>query len=242
MADQVKRPFAVFDIDGTLLRWQLYHAVADELAGRGHFGAIEYQAVKDARMTWKNREGEDSFKQYERALVNLVDQAIVGLEVAELESASKTVIAEYKDQVYRYTRNLIQELKSKNYLLFTISASQSEIVGMLAQYYGFDGYAGSEYEVKAGKYTGKKDLLVSERKPEVLQRLVKKHNAVYEGSIAAGDSESDIPMLEAVEQPVAFNPTKLLFDHAKQHGWNIIVERKNVIYALEPTNGNYRLK
>ena len=26
------RPFAVFDIDGTLIRWQLYHAVADDMA------------------------------------------------------------------------------------------------------------------------------------------------------------------------------------------------------------------
>lgn len=115
-----QRKFAVFDIDGTLIRWQLYHAVADELARRGHFGAIEYQAVKNARLTWKKRESEDSFKQYERALVNLVDQAMAGLELIELQSACQAVINEYKDQVYTYTRDLIRELKAQNYLLFTI--------------------------------------------------------------------------------------------------------------------------
>lgn len=240
MADKV-RPFAVFDIDGTLIRWQLYHALADELARRGHFGAIEYQAVKEARMTWKKRESQDSFKQYEHALVNLVDQAIVGLEVAELESASKTVIHEYKDQVYRYTRDLIRELKAKDYLLFTISASQSEIVGMLAEYYGFDDYAGSLYEVKDDRYTGEKDVLKSGRKPEVLKELADKHDATYDGSIAVGDSESDMPMLAAVGQPIAFNPTKLLFDHAKAHNWKIVVERKNVVYELEPKDDGYQL-
>ena len=242
MAGKVKRPFAVFDIDGTLIRWQLYHAVADELARRGHFGAIEYQAVREARLQWKKRAGEDSFKDYEHALVNLVDQAMAGLSVAELESACRTVIHEYKDQVYTYTRNLISELKSKNYLLFTISASQSEIVRMLAEYYGFDGYGGSEYEVVNGHYTGKKEVLQRERKPELLKALAARHGASYKDSIAVGDSESDIPMLEAVERPVAFNPTKFLYDHAVTNGWKIVVERKNVIYELEPSQNGYSLE
>lgn len=236
------RKFAVFDIDGTLIRWQLYHAVADELARRGHFGAIEYQAVKEARMTWKKRESEDSFKEYERALVNLVDQAMAGLRVDELQSACTQVISAYKDQVYTYTRDLIRDLKAKDYLLFTISASQSEIVKMLADYYGFDDYGGSEYEIKNGVFSGKKEVLKRERKPEYLKELVQKHNATYTGSIAVGDSESDIPMLEAVEQPIAFNPTRLLYDHAKQQGWKIIVERKNVIYRLVMSDGVYSLE
>lgn len=237
----MSQKFAVFDIDGTLIRWQLYHAVADELARRGHFGAIEYQAVKEARMTWKKREGEDSFKQYEHALVNLVDQAIVGLQAAEVESACRSVINEYKDQVYRYTRDLIRNLKAKGYLLFAISASQQEIVGLIAQHYGFDDFAGSKYEIQNSHYTGEKDVLKSERKPEVLNGLVKKHGATMGGSIAVGDSESDIPMLEAVKQPIAFNPTKLLFEHARQKRWKIVVERKNVIYELERQDGSYLL-
>ena len=237
----MSRKFAAFDLDGTLLRWQLYHAVADELARRGHFGAIEYQAVKDARMTWKRRESEDSFRDYERALVNLVDQVIGTISVKDWEAASQTVINEYQDQVYTYTRDLIRRLKTDGYLLFAISASQSNIVALLARHYDFDDYGGSEYEVKDGVFTGKKDVLRRERKPEYLQELVMKHGATFEGSVAVGDSESDIPMLSAVEQPIAFNPTKLLFNHAKEHGWKIVLERKNVIYELEPQSGSYLL-
>lgn len=113
---------------------------------------------------------------------------------------------------------------------------------MLAEYYGFDDYGGSEYEVINGHFTGKKALLKKERKPEYLKELVAKHGASYDGSIAVGDSESDIPMLEAVEHPIAFNPTKLLFDHARAQGWKIVVERKNVVYEMEPTERAYRLK
>ena len=38
--------FAVFDIDGTLIRWQLYHAIADELAKSGHIDAETYTVEK----------------------------------------------------------------------------------------------------------------------------------------------------------------------------------------------------
>jgi len=236
------RKFAVFDIDGTLIRWQLYHAVADELAKHGHFEEHDYKAIKEARMTWKKRDNQDSFAAYEKVLIGYVNQVLVGMPVRELEAACQTVIGEYKDQVYTYTRNLIRELKSQNFLLFTISASPREIVKLLANYYGFDDYGGSEYEIINGRYTSRKILLKRERKPEFLQQLVAKHNATYEGSVAVGDSESDIPMLEVVKKPIAFNPTKLLFEHAEEKGWKIVVERKNVIYEMENSDGTYRLQ
>ncbi|HEY5152388.1 MAG TPA: HAD family phosphatase [Candidatus Saccharimonadales bacterium] len=233
------RSFAVFDIDGTIIRWQLYHALADELARRGHLDPIQFQKVRESRMNWKKR--TDSFTAYEQTLVNLIRVAIIGISVDDLRQACKSVLAEYRDQVYTYTRDLIKELQAKDYLLFAISASQSEIVGMLADYYGFDDYGGSTYETRNGYFTGKNEVLLSERKPIYLKELIKKHGAVQAGSIAVGDSQSDIPMLSAVEQPTAFNPTRELFEHARQAGWPIVIERKNMVYRLEPRDGTYRL-
>lgn len=237
-----RRPFAVFDIDGTIIRWQLYHALADELVKSSLLNEAKYQAVLSARLTWKQRAHVRSFTEYEQALVKYFDEAVTGLSKKVLEQACQRVIERYKDQVYTYTRDLIKELKGQNYLLFAISASQFEIVRLLADYYGFDDAGGSIYEVKAGKFTGKNKILQSTRKPEFLKELVEKHSASWQGSIAVGDSESDIPMLSVVEQPIAFNPTRELFDHAKQNNWQVVVERKNMIYKLEPSNGQYRLK
>jgi len=238
----IKRPFAVFDIDGTVIRWQLYHALADELARTGHLDPREFQKVRAARMLWKKRAHETSFEEYERTLVALVDKAITGISVEDLETACRGVIDEYKDQVYTYTRDLIRDLQAKNYLLFAISASQAQIVRLVAEYYGFDDCGGSEYEVKDGYFTGRKELLVSSAKPEFLKRLVAKHNAGWQDSYAVGDSDGDIPMLESVEQPIAFNPTKKLFQHARRHDWKIVIERKNMVYELEPKDGKYALK
>jgi len=236
-----KRSFAVFDIDGTVIRWQLYHAMADELARSGHLNPKEFQKVRRARMLWKKRAHETSFEEYEHTLVALIDKAITGIKVSDLEAACRSVMDEYKDQVYTYTRDLIRQLQAKNYLLFAISASQVAIVGLIAGYYGFDDFGGSEYEVKNGYFTGRKEILVSEAKPEFLKQLVAKHDAVRKGSYGVGDSEGDIPMLEAVERPIAFNPTKKLFEHAKNNGWKVVLERKNMVYELEPKDGRYTL-
>ena len=66
-----ERPFAVFDIDGTLIRWQLYHAIADKLVSLGFIAPVKFQGIKDSRMVWKRREDSESFKRYELELVKL---------------------------------------------------------------------------------------------------------------------------------------------------------------------------
>ncbi|MEK7600326.1 MAG: HAD-IB family hydrolase [Patescibacteria group bacterium] len=237
----MSQPFAVFDIDGTIIRWQLYHALGDELARQGKFDKAQYQQVREARMIWKQRTHETSFEDYERALIDAFDEALTSLKVEDLEQACRAVISEYKNQVYTYTRDLITDLKAKNYLLFAISASQEQIVKLVAEHYGFDGYGGSRYEVKDGYFTGKSAILKSEKKPEYLKKLVAKHNADWQGSVAVGDSEGDIPMLSSVEQPIAFNPTRELYEHARANSWPVVVERKNMIYRLEPQDGSYIL-
>jgi HAD superfamily hydrolase (TIGR01490 family) len=235
------RPFAVFDIDGTLIRWQLYHALADELARRGLMAADSYQQVRDARMQWKTRSHHMAFEEYENLLVRHIDELLVGLPVRDFRAACQSVVAVYKDQVYTYTRDLLRQLKDQEYLLFAISASQAEIVGLVAEYYGFDDFGGTSLEAKEGRYTGRKHLLFRDKKPKLLRQLVTKHRAHWKDSIGIGDSEGDIPMLSIVERPIAFNPTRPLSDHATTQGWEIVVERKNVIYELKATDHGYHL-
>ncbi len=236
------RPFAVFDIDGTLIRWQLYHAIVDKLAKAEKIDPEKFASARAARMVWKNRTSDTSFKDYEWALIKTYDEALVNISYDDYLAAVRQVFDEYKGQTYTYTRNLIRELKAKSYLLFAISASQAEIVELLADYYGFDDWAASKYELKNGRFTGKKDVLFSNKKPLALKKLAEKYNASYESSIAVGDSDGDISMLTAVKQPIAFNPNKLLFQKAAASGWPVVIERKNMVYELAPTVSGYQLK
>lgn len=233
-----EKRFAAFDIDGTLVRWQLYHSVADTLSRLGHIDQKLHRTIKEARMVWKRREGE--FSDYERQVVAVYDKVVTSLSREQFDEAAKAVFDEYKDQVYTFTRDLIANLKKDGYLLFAISGSQTEIVKLIAKYYGFDDYIGSVYEYKAGKFTGVKEV-AAWHKDKALKELVSTHSAVYKGSVAVGDSHSDIKMMDLVEKPLAFNPEGRLFDYAIKNRWKIVIERKNVIYELENKIGHYQL-
>lgn len=232
--------YAVFDIDGTIIRWQLYHAIVDELGRQGHVSAEDHQKIIVARHTWKNRLHSSSFSDYETVLVNVYHQALINLSVTDYMHAVETVFETYKDQVYTYTRDLIRKLKAENYMLFAISGSQQEIIERLGSYYGFDAVYGSVYEQVGGKFTGKRTTTYG-RKGHVLKEITSLYSLTSIGSVAVGDSEADIPMLSMVEQPIAFNPSKGLFNVATTRQWKIIVERKNMVYELEPQSGKYFL-
>jgi HAD superfamily hydrolase (TIGR01490 family) len=234
------KPFAVFDIDGTLIRWQLYHAIVNELAQGGHLAKDAYNKIHTSRMVWKSRSHSASFNEYSTAIVQAYHEALTQLDVNLYLAAIDKVFEEYKDQVYTYTRDLLKSLKKQGYQLFAISGSQQEIIEKLADYYGFDAAIGNTYERKNGKFTGNHEHIV-ENKAKLLDELVNKLGVDYSGSIGIGDSEGDIELLSKVEDPIAFNPTHELFEHAKKAGWSIIVERKNVIYKIENKDGKYIL-
>ncbi len=232
------KKFAVFDIDGTLIRWQLYHAIADQLVKLGYVDQKEYASIREARANWKRRAA--SFKTYEEQLVKVYGQVLKTLSVAQLETAAQAVFDEYKDQVYTYTRDLIGQLKEDSYRILAISGSQTEIIAMMADYYGFDDYLGTDYKRKDKKFTGASTFYAAD-KAKALRSLVKKHNLSLEGSIAVGDSASDAAMMEIVARPIAFNPDEDLYKIARACAWEIVLERKNMIYELRAEDGRYVL-
>jgi HAD superfamily hydrolase (TIGR01490 family) len=236
----MSKPFAVFDLDGTLIRWQLYHAITDGLVKAGYADPQAFIPVKEARMNWKRRETNDAFSEYEKYLIDAFEDILMNLAPEQLEEVTVEIFEEYKDQVYSYTRDLIKLLKDKGYFLLAISGSQIEIVGKIAQYYGFDDCVGTVYQQENGKFTGQK-IIGSADKANTLKELMARHGLDFSGSIAVGDSASDISMLQMVQKPVAFNPEKALYEAATLGKWKIVLERKNMIYELEVKDGNYQL-
>jgi len=90
------------------------------------------------------------------------------------------------------------------------------------------------YEVdKSEVFTGNveyEDLI--KRKDKILKRAIEKENLTLRGSVGVGDTESDIAMLKMVSRPIAFNPNKKLYQAAKKNRWEIVLERKDMIYKL----------
>lgn len=227
----LQKKFAVFDIDGTLIRWQLYHAVVHKLGKVGQLMAGDFEAINAARMEWKNRRTNEGFHGYEELLVERFKAALPGIDTGVYDQVIQEVFDEYKDQIFTYTRDLVQQLKGEGYLLFAVSGSPQEVIELLAQHHGFHDAIGCSFTRKEGHFTGEYTTPIFDKKA-ALDTLVQKHGATYTESYAVGDSASDAAMLEVVAHPIAFSPDQNLFKIAKDRGWPIVVERKNVVYEL----------
>jgi HAD superfamily hydrolase (TIGR01490 family) len=237
------RKFAVFDIDGTLIRWQLYHILVDRLAKTNKLGPGVYDHIKEARMRWKKRESADSYHAYEMEIVKGFESALDRLTTQEFDEIIDSIIDEYKDQVYIYTRDLLKNLKDQGYFLLAISGSHHELIEKIAKYYQFDDYKGSVYQRNEDStgFNGKK-YIASSNKESALKEMIKQHNLSLTDSYGIGDSKTDIPILKTVDNPIAFNPNRMLYETARTNNWKIVIERKDMIYELQPsTNSTYTL-
>lgn len=239
-ASGVQKKFAVFDIDGTLIRWQLYHAVANQMAKDGLFGEGVYERIKNARKKWKDRTHSSAFRDYEAELVSIFNDSLASIRVADFRQTAAEILEEYKSQTYVFTRDLIKKLKKQGYFLVAISGSPNELVETIANHYGFDDFIGSYYEEKDGFFTGKREI-VAMAKAKYLKQMIEKHGLDERDSIAVGDTTGDVELFENAQNPIAFNPEAELYKIARQRGWKIVVERKNVIYELEAEDGKYIL-
>lgn len=234
------KKFAAFDIDGTLVRWQLFHTIVDQLARQNSINLDEHARMTDLFDMWKKRTDSDSFAIYEKATLHTWYALLKNLSYDEYLKAVDIVFETHKDSVYTYTRDLIKNLKTEDYFLVAISGSHQEIVDKIAEYYQFDFAVGSIYPTEKGAFTGDETTPVTD-KGAVLKQVIAQHHLTLDESIAVGDTASDAKMLALVETPIAFNPNQSLLKIAHSNKWKIVVERKNVIYELEADKNKYYL-
>ena len=237
----MSRRFAAFDLDGTLIRWQLYHSLADAFLARGYIDSRYLARAHAARLSWQQRASHLTFHDYEQELIKAFDHIVKRLSHDQFETAAGDVFAEYKDRVYIFTRDLLRRLKRRGYVLLAISGSPNEVVGQVADYYGFSDFMATTYHRRGRGFSGAKTV-VAWHKATALQSLIKKHGLDLKDSVAVGDTMSDAAMLELVQSPIAFNPERRLLALARRRGWPVVLERKNVIYNLTAgADGSYRL-
>lgn len=223
------RPLAIFDIDGTIFRSSLLIELNAKLVQEGVFPEAATEEVSRVREAWLNRTG--SYQSYIDTIVRLYLRDIKGKKVSDIEAVSKQVIAEQKHRVYVFTRELIKRLR-RTHTLVIISFSPSEVVREFKRVYRFDLAQGIEYERTAGRYTGRLAPGTVIDKKQILLGLIRRHGLDLEGSVGVGDTETDADFFKLVGRPIAFNPNKKLYRIAKAAGWEIVVERKDVIYRI----------
>ena len=237
-----QQKFAAFDIDGTLFRSGLYRELARELIKMGVISHDIADAASEKNIAWRNRLHGNAFEEFDMLVVELFDANLPNLKIADYEEAVKRVIKKRGENVYVFTRDLIKRLRSEGYMCLAISGSQVEMVELFAERYGFDAWVGQEWERGEEYFTGTVLSKTHTGKDKILNKLIEQHNLTLEGSYAVGDSNGDVGMLSMVENPIAFNPTSELYEKAVKHGWDIVIERKNMSFTLKKgPDGSYLL-
>jgi len=231
--------FAVFDIDGTIFRSSLYIEIVYELA-REKVIELPQKKHEQAYSGWLTRR-DKGYDNYRDRMVEFMESQLEGMKVTDFEKAADTVVANQADHVYVYTRRLIKQLKDEGYFLIALSGSQTQLVERFARRWQFDDFVGQIYEEKQGVFTGNSSKSHKD-KHVLIEPIIEKHSLVWKDSIAVGDTEGDISLLQKVDKAVAFNPNRALYRKAVESGWEIIVERKDMIYKLSPGSAhNYEL-
>jgi len=108
---------------------------------------------------------------------------------------------------------------------FIVSAAGNGVVGQLAHVLGMEGGIGTRYEVDAeGNFTGNLDgpFVYGPGKVTAMENFAREHDIDLAASYAYSDSESDLPMLRAVGNPVAVNPDPPLAEIARAEGWQTL--------------------
>lgn len=231
---------AFFDIDGTIFRNSLMiqhfrTLIKFEIIDP----AIWYSEIKEVYTEWETRYGD--FEEYLEVIAKAYLDSLKGVDKSFMEIIAAKVIELNGDMVYKYSRDRIEWHKKQGHKLFFISGSPDFLVSKMAEKYSADEYRGTLYEVdEENKFTGEiMKMWDSVSKQRVIDELIEKYDVDLENSFSYGDTTGDLSMLKMVGNPIAINPNKALFlsirkDIDLKEKIEIIIERKNVIYKLDP--------
>lgn len=233
---------AFFDIDGTLYREGLITEVFKKFVTYELVDErLWHDEVKPSFMKYDRRQGE-----YDDYLIKMVDiyrQTLIGLSNEHVLHIADKVIQQKGERVYTFTRDAILHHQKQQHLVIAISGSPLELVEAMASKYRFDDCRGTIYMTdQHGIYTGEViPMWDRDSKKKAILELALDYDINLDESYAYGDTTGDFTMFELVGHPFAINPTRELLDkiiacEKVRKKITLIVERKNVIYRMNPEN------
>jgi HAD superfamily hydrolase (TIGR01490 family) len=212
---------ALFDLDHTLLngdgddlwcRFLVRHGLIEPaLLARNACMGEDYRA---------GRVGVQAFSEFYAGL-------LAGRTPAFWAPWQETFVAEeIRPRLSAAARAQVASHRAAGHLLVLTTASNRVIAERTATELGFEHLLATELVLDAGVYTGQVDGTPNMRagKLERLRRWLAERG-LPDAALAAAwfysDSINDLPLLEAVGQPVAVSPDPMLARHAAARGWPV---------------------
>lgn len=235
----MSKPCLFLDADGTIFRWQLFHEWIVEMVELGVLPQAVLTKTEESLLAYRDRKGP--FKKFVNELVSSYQDEgrLSGVHVKDAILAAREVIKKKGERIHVFPRELIRAAKEENYLTAVISGSPIEVIREFANKLGLDAAIGTVHPTDNGRFTGGKPEVWVLDKSRAVEKICQEHDIDLENSIAMGDSENDVPMLNSVGYKICFNPNEELFRHAKHERLPVVVERKLIFCFDWNGEGSY---
>jgi HAD superfamily hydrolase (TIGR01490 family) len=215
------RAAAFFDLDKTLMA--------------GSSGIFFARAAYETGMISRARLARDAYENLRFRLRGSTDdraddvrkrvgEMIAGVAVRDLQRLSPRVLAGVLPRLYPQMLERAYGHQDAGVPVYILTAASQEMADLLAHVLAFDGGLGSRSEIVDGHYTGRPAGPFNYREGKVvsMRELAERERIDLAASFAYSDSESDLPMLRAVGQPVVVNPDAELRRIAHEEGWEVL--------------------
>ena len=216
-----QKTVAFFDVDGTLLKSTIVHCYIwmrslqmpfflKHLWLIGFLPKIVYYLILDSIS--RTRFNAVFYRNYR------------GLEVTEMKALSTEMFEAYiRPKIFSEAVSQIQEHKEQGTAIVLVTGSLDFVVQPIADYLAADAVLAPQLREQDGQFTGELTTapLIGEAKAEAMRNYAEQHDISLEESYAYGDSQSDLPMLECVGNPIVVNPGKTLREKALKSGWEL---------------------
>lgn len=216
-----QKTVAFFDVDGTLLKSTIVHCYIwmrslqmpfflKHLWLIGFLPKVVYYLILDSIS--RTRFNEVFYRNYR------------GLEVAEMKALSTKMFEAYiRPKIFSEAVSQIQEHQEQGTAIVLVTGSLDFVVQPIADYLAVDAVLAPQLREQGGQFTGELTTapLIGEAKAEAMRNYADQHEVSLEESYAYGDSQSDLPMLECVGNPIVVNPGKSFRQKALKSGWEM---------------------
>jgi HAD superfamily hydrolase (TIGR01490 family) len=220
-APSERRSAAFFDLDRTLMAGSsgIYFARAAFESGMITRRRLARDLLENLRFRLRGSTDERA-----DAVRARVGEMIAGVPVRELERLTPRVLAGVLPRVYPQMLQRAYDHQEAGAPVYIVTAALQEMADLLARVLVFDGGIGSRLEARDGVYTGRAGGPFNYREGKVvsIRELAEREGFDLAVSWAYSDSESDLPMLRAVGNPVVVNPDAELTRIAKAEGWEVV--------------------
>jgi HAD superfamily hydrolase (TIGR01490 family) len=212
---------AFFDLDRTLMAGSsgLHWARAARASGLVSRRKMAQYAWKNVKFRLRGSTDEET-----DAVRAEVANMLEGVRVRDLQRLAPKVLAGVLPRLYPQMLDVAYAHQDEGRRVYIVTAASQDLASIIAQIVGFDGALGARYEVVDGVYTGRDAGIFTYRdgKPLAMRELAAAEGIDLESSWAYSDSESDLPMLRAVGNPVVVNPDPELARVAREEGWDVM--------------------